>query len=212
MNEAPDDLDADELLGLVRRVWDPAVEDLSYLPVGFGSHHWRATVAGEPRYFVTVDDLGKRHSLETLRAAYAGAAALASSGLTFVVAALPPCAVPLAHRAVSITPWLDGTAAEAIDEGVTATMLRHLHAVDPDDLGVDLPGWRPVVDAGLAERVAVLLQRPWTGGPYGDQAHTAVAAALDDLRRWSVRYADLGRRHGPGRGCRRTASPTGTTS
>ena len=35
--------------------WDLAVDEVEYLPVGFGSHHWRAEGGGE-RWFVTVDD------------------------------------------------------------------------------------------------------------------------------------------------------------
>jgi spectinomycin phosphotransferase len=73
VNESPTALDTDELLTVVRRSWDPSVEALEHLAVGFGAHHWRARVDGEPRYFVTLDDLGERHTLQTLQAAYAGA-------------------------------------------------------------------------------------------------------------------------------------------
>jgi spectinomycin phosphotransferase len=193
VNEAPVDLDPDELLGLVRRSWDPAVEELSYLAVGFGAHHWQARVAGAPRYFVTVDDLGLRHTAETLRAAYAGAAALADKGLHFVVPSLEPYVVDLADRAVSVTPWLDGNPVETIDRATTAAMLDQLHSVDPADLGVDLPQWRPVVDRELAHHISALAQRHWDGGPYGERARAAVTAALDDIGRWAARYAELGR-------------------
>lgn len=192
MNEPPD-LDADELLALVQQSWDPSVDALKYLPVGFGAHHWQAQAGGNNRYFVTLDDLGERHTLQTLQAAYAGAAALAESGLSFVTAPIEPFVVPFADRAASVTPWLDGTPVAAIDKEATAAMLRELHAVDPAVLGVELPRWRPVVGLDLPEHVAERVQRPWPQGPYGERSREAVAGALDDIRHWTARYFELGK-------------------
>ena len=192
MNEPPSDLDTDELLAVVQRSWDESVEALEYLAVGFGAHHFRALVAGEARYFLTLDDLGERHTLQTLQEAYAGASALNRSGLSFVIAPIEPFAVSFAARAVSVTPWLDAASVSAIDADATAMMLRRLHAVDPRTLGVELPRWRPVVGPNLAEQIERRLQRPWSDGPYGERSREAVAAALDDIRRWASRYAELG--------------------
>ena len=57
--------------------------------MGFGAHHWRVDVGGEPGLFATYDRFGKRHSLDSLEAAYAGAIQLADAGLEFVLAPLP---------------------------------------------------------------------------------------------------------------------------
>lgn len=193
MNEPPTDIDPADLLNLVRQTWDRSVETLAHLAVGFGAHHWQARVAGAPRYFVTLDDLGPRHSLQTLQAAYAGASALARSGLDdFVVAPIAPCAVAFAGRAVSITRWLSGAPVDVIDRRATATMLQRLHAVAPATLDTELPPWRPVVGADLADQIDALLQRPWSAGPYGAPSRDAVTAASADVRRWSARYNDLG--------------------
>jgi spectinomycin phosphotransferase len=194
MNEAPADLDTDQLLQAVRRSWHPAVDMLTHLPVGFGAHHWRADVGGRARYFVTLDNLGAHHTLQTLQSAYAGAAALLEAGLTFVIAAIEPYAVPLAGRAISVTPWLEGTPVASIDEKITADMLRQLHAVDPADLGVDLPTWQPIVGPELVDHIAECVQRPWSEGPYGERSRQAVASAHGNIVRWTARYLELGRR------------------
>lgn len=193
MNEPPTDLDIDELLSIVQRSWDPSVEVLEHLAVGFGAHHWQGRVDGEPRYFVTVDDLGARHSLQTLQAAYAGAAALARIGLDFVTAPLEPFVVPFAERGVSVSPWQTGTPVAAIDEDLTAAMLQRLHQVDPAALGVEIPSWEPVVGPDLAELIATAVRQPWSQGPYGERSRAAVTAALDDIGRWTARYGELGR-------------------
>ena len=176
---------------MVQQSWDSSVEALDYLPVGFGAHHWRARVAGGSRYFVTLDDLGARHTLETLQSAYGGAAALARGGLDFVWAPMEPYLVPFADRAVSITPWLSGIVVEAIDEHTTAAMLQRLHAVNPATLDVELPSWRPVVAPDLAERIGALVRRPWTAGPYGARGQEAVVAALPGIGWWTGRYLEL---------------------
>jgi spectinomycin phosphotransferase len=193
MNEPPAELDTDELLRAVQRWWDPAVDAMNHLPVGFGAHHWQAEVAGHARHFVTLDNLGVHHTLQTLRSAYAGAAALAAAGLTFVVAPIEPFAVPFADGALSVTPWLDGTPVATIDQEVTAAMLRELHSVDPAALGVELPGWQPIVGPDLADRIRQSVQRPWSGGPYGERSRQAVMAVLDDIVGWTTRYVELGR-------------------
>ncbi|QGN32594.1 aminoglycoside phosphotransferase [Microlunatus sp. Gsoil 973] len=191
MNEPPADLDIAEFLRLVQRSWDASVDELTHLSVGFGAHHWRADVRGSARYFVTLDGLGERHTVETLRAAYAGAAALARTGLTFVAAPIEPFAVPLEGGAVSVTPWLDGTPVAVIDTGTTAAMLRQLHAVDLIALGVELPPWQPVVGPDLPERLAEWVRHRWAQGPYGERSRAAVVAARDDIGRWTDRYFEL---------------------
>lgn len=193
MHEPPTDVEIDELLTVVQRSWDPAVEVLDHLAVGFGAHHWQACVDGEARYFVTLDGLTGRRTLQTLRAAYAGASALAQQGLNFVTAPIEPFVVRFADRAVSVTPWLDGTPTNVINRAATAAMLQRLHAVDPTTLGVELPSWEPVVGPDLADHIAARVLQPWSDGPHGARSREAVAVALDDIRRWTARYAELGR-------------------
>jgi spectinomycin phosphotransferase len=191
VNEPPSDVDFDEVLGMVQHVWDPAVEALEYLRVGFGAHHWRATIADEPRYFVTLEDLGERHTLQSLEAAYAGAAALARVGLRFVRAPIEPFVAALGNRALSLTPWLEGRPVTRIDPVTTSAMLNELHAVAADSLGVELPKWRPVVGPDLEARLRDRVRRPWNGGPYGERGREAISAALENIGRWAARYLEL---------------------
>jgi spectinomycin phosphotransferase len=48
MLEPPDDVTDAEVLAAVRRHWAPEVDAVDHLPVGWGAHHWRADVDGEP--------------------------------------------------------------------------------------------------------------------------------------------------------------------
>ena len=77
--------------------WDLAVDEVEYLPVGFGSHHWRAEGGGE-RWFVTVDDFDAKRwtpdetrdeGYARLEAAIATSRALRDHGLEFVIAPEP---------------------------------------------------------------------------------------------------------------------------
>ena len=193
MNEPPNGVDIAQLLEIVRASWDASVDDLQLLPVGFGAHHWRASVGGDPRYFVTLDVLGELRTREILLGAYGGASALARQGLTFVVAPLEPYAVPYGAWAVTLTPWLEGAPVDAIDEDATAEMLRRLHAVDENTLGLAIPQWRPVVGPDFADRIREMVQQPWTGGPYGSRSRDAVAGSLSNIDRWTARYQELNR-------------------
>ena len=52
----PTDLTDDEVAAAVVDHWASEPDEITYAPVGFGSHHWWVT-AGADRWFVTVDDL-----------------------------------------------------------------------------------------------------------------------------------------------------------
>ena len=83
MRERPTDVDDADVLETVRAAWDPEIDEVEHLPVGFGAHHWAASAGGERRLFVTLDRLAPRHSPASLEGAYAGAAALFGNGLEF---------------------------------------------------------------------------------------------------------------------------------
>lgn len=82
------------------------VTEVTYAPVGFGSHHWWAVAAGE-RWFVTLDDLdarrrnltdGREHAASRLSAALRTARALRDAGHEFVIAPLPTVSGEVGHR------------------------------------------------------------------------------------------------------------------
>ena len=115
----PDDLEDPAVIEAVASGWGLAVDDVAYAPVGFGSHHWRASGGGQ-RWFVTVDDLdarkrdaaGDRQGVAArLAAALATAQLLRSSGLQFVIAP-------------ELT--LDGDVLHAVNDRYVAALYRHV--------------------------------------------------------------------------------------
>ncbi|WP_019634262.1 phosphotransferase [Actinomadura atramentaria] len=177
--------------------WLPEVADISYLPWGFGAHHWRAT-GGGTTLFVTLDQVEPRHSAASLEAAYAGAAALAAAGLGVACAPLPARSgrftVDVGAGALSVTPWLDGrspTEAESreprhVREVVSA--LAALHRTSPPD---GLRFWAPQVGPEFADELREHTAEPWTSGPLAEQARTALAAHGDAIESWTSRYLEL---------------------
>src|SRR4051794_30206530 len=115
MREPPAFVGNEEVLGVVSDGWRVGVDTVEHLPVGFGAYHWVAREGGTPHFFVTLDALEPRRTAESLEAAYAGAAALASDGLEFVLAPVPHRSggftAVLSGHALSCTPWRHGLAA-----------------------------------------------------------------------------------------------------
>ena len=154
----------------VRRHWLVDVDEVEHLPVGFGVHHWRASVGGEPRPFVTLDALGDRHSADSLEAAYAAAAAL---DLDVVVASLPThtggYTVPLEHGRLSCAPWTAGEVAGAGPVGderlarANIEALARLHAIEPP---AGSPHWRPRVGPDFAPSLDGALRGSWPAWPF----------------------------------------------
>lgn len=187
MLERPSDVTDDEILEVVRRHWEPAADAVEHLPVGWGAHHWRIDVDGEPTLFATLDPDLPRHTYASLEAAYASAAAL---GLAFVWPSLPNVggtyALPLGRRTISVAGWLAGerpaeSAAELPD------LLAALHAAPPPDAA---RAWSSAVDPALTHRLRDLLQLEWTG-PLGPAARELVVDHLAQVGGWARELAHL---------------------
>ena len=115
MQHPPLDLPAPCVAALVGAAWGLAVAEITHLPVGFGSHHWRVTGADGVPWFVTADEPGDREGLAALEGALSVAVAARATGLRGAHAPVPSTAgalvAPLGKRyAVSVQPWLDGPA------------------------------------------------------------------------------------------------------
>ena len=195
MREHPTFVSDAEVLEVVSDGWLAEVDAVEHLPVGFGAYHWVARRDGTPRLFVTLDALEPRHTADSLEAAYAGAAALASGGLEFVVA-------PVAHRsgnftaalagqALSCTPWREGVVAgtgpvegDRLARGNAAALAR-LHAAK---LELPIPTWRPLVGPDLADTLAGLARTSWSTGPLGEPARAAIRRRLPAIRGWTAAY------------------------
>jgi hypothetical protein len=94
----PDQLSREVLTSALAGGWGIAAVSLAYLPVGFGSHHWKAVDGAGTAWFVTADDLEARQwygdepaggTFARLRSALAAAQDLRAGGAAFVVAPVP---------------------------------------------------------------------------------------------------------------------------
>ena len=130
MREPPPDVSDGDVLSAIRDHWTPEVDGVEHLPVGFGAHHWVASVRGRPTYFVTLDSFGAHHDAESLETAYAAASRLMFP-LDFVVAPVPstsgPLTTPFAGGALSVTPWINGETPPSLDLATTSALLTRLH-------------------------------------------------------------------------------------
>ncbi|WP_074261457.1 phosphotransferase [Agromyces cerinus] len=197
MRTPPDDLDPRALARVLGDEWGFEAVDLDHVPLGFGSHHWRATDASGARRFVTVDDLGagEAGTREVRLARLARALETAGwlrdrHGLEFVVAPLPPAsgAVPTTvgeRWAATVFPWLEvGT--EAVSAATALDLLVAMHSATGhppavrDDLVLQD---RHAIDRAMAE-----LDAPWSGGPYSEPARRALAAVELSVRAALERY------------------------
>ncbi len=195
MLEPPAHVSDADVLDAVRAGWDPDVDTVEHLPVGFGAHHWRAGTSGRWHWFVTLDRPGDRHTATSLEAAYAGAAQLRASGLEFVHAAVPTTArrltAPLHDGFLSLDPWVDG---DRVGDGpppdrasaeTTASMLRRLHATAAQSA---IPRWAPFIDPGLDDDLTTRTATPWASGPYGEPARRALRERLTEISGWVTAY------------------------
>ncbi len=199
----PTDLDPVALVEELAH-WGLREPKLEYLPVGFGSHHWRADNPDGSRAFVTVDDLTAAfqggddvHSaFSALERAYRTAAALRNgAGLEFVLAPLADDEGGPSRRlgeryAVSVTPFLEGSSSsfgtyETEDERRRiGELLGRLHVVG-EAIPADLPRREDLtipsrsVLSGALENLAL----PWQTGPFAEPTRALLVARADELHR-----------------------------
>ena len=187
----PADLDRAELAAAVERHWGLDELRLDYVPVGFGSHHWRA---GD--WFITVDDLAAGHqaypdpdcSFSALDRAYQTAAALRHGArLDFVVAPVPDSDGAVIRRlsgryAVTVFPFIDGESCEwgpyetGDERRMMGGILGRLHAAT-ERLPAGLPRVENfAVPARAAFEDALFdLQHRWTTGPFAERTRRLLA-------------------------------------
>jgi spectinomycin phosphotransferase len=177
------------------------VQDLSYLPVGFGGYHWLAVDQAGSRWFVTVSDLAAPW-LPDLPAAMQTAAWLArEAGLGFVVAPVPARTGQVvgsldSRHALTLFPYADltpGRFEDPVSDGDRAAiidMLAALHTATPT--GIQVPrrplelATRQAIDQALAS-----LGVPWNGGPYAEPGRDLVARYERPLRQAFARFGGL---------------------
>lgn len=210
MRTRPEGLPDAVLLGALSEGWDLRAVALEYCTVGFGSHHWCATEAGDRRWFVTGDDLEAQRnsageSLETsfarLRMALTTARAVRDAGAAFVVAPIPSRDGAVVRRvstryALALYPYVEGESRSgeyeaSPDRGAVLDLIVKLHA-SPAELTRDTS----VDDFMVTARDALMralrdLSGPWDQGPYSDRARVLLARHAGEITRLLDRYDQL---------------------
>lgn len=180
---------------------------IDYLPVGAGSHHYRAIDTDGRVWFVTVDALvvklfgvmGPTYSpwlevdldaaFDVLDRAFRTAVALRRAGLEFVHAPIAQSdgevLVRLGDYAVSVFPFIDGISVITPRDGrhrVLAALGRLHAAVDVIPPGV---AQRDTLRVPLTQRFLKWLddlESPWTTGPYGEPARLLLRSSVRPIR------------------------------
>jgi spectinomycin phosphotransferase len=207
--------DSDVAAALARQ-WALTVQDLFYLPVGFGGYHWRAVDQTGSRWFVTVSSLDSPW-VPDLPAAKQTAAWLATQArLDFVVAPVPTRAGQVvgsldSRHALTLFPYLDvapSSFEDPIADGdrdAIIDMLARLHTAIPKRIQVPTrpparsstrpwPAWASPGQAARTPSRAVICW-PGTNGHYVGPSRDSTACSTES-----------GRLAGPMSS--RTASPT----
>jgi spectinomycin phosphotransferase len=200
LNDLPDELDVDALPGVLRDGWGIDIATIEYAPVGFGSYHWIATDMAGTRLFVTVDDLDRKpwsgdsrvSAFDGLKRSFGTARMLRDAGLEFVLAPIPGLDHDAIRRVdqrytVAVFPFAHGESSRFGEHrtperrAAVFEMLARLHratsvvaSIVPRP-GLDLPG-RSQLEAALRA-----IDEPWTGGPYGELARTALLRRAGDV-------------------------------
>jgi spectinomycin phosphotransferase len=201
VRERPVDISDSDVAAALARQWALTMQDMSYLPVGFGGYHWLAADPTGTRWFVTVSDLASPW-VPDLPAAMQTAAWLATqAGLGFVVAPVPTRAGQVVgsldrRHALTLFPYLDAAPShfeDPIDDGDRAAiidMLARLHTAIPE--GIQVPsrplelGTRQAIDQALGS-----LGVPWTSGPYAEPGRDLLARYERPLRQAFTRFDGL---------------------
>jgi spectinomycin phosphotransferase len=206
----PDDLTDGQIVTELAAGWGFRAETCSYLPAGFGSHHWLATDAAGDQLFLIVHDLPNmlRSQADTtdaafsrLRTALGCAVSLRrDADLEFVVAPLPAAGGEVLRRlsarySLAAAPYLADCEAgherefPASDLPAFLRMLARLHrarpAVAPERCDFALQN-----ADGLRAALASTSE-PWDDGPYGERARALLTRHAAGLVALMAVYGQL---------------------
>jgi hypothetical protein len=151
VHERPADIADNAVRAALSRQWALTVRELSYLPVGFGGHHWLAIDQTGSRWFVTVSDLAAPWVPDLPAAMQTAAWPAGEGGLEFVVAPVPTTAGQIvgsldSDHALTLFPHVDPAPSDSDDEiddadrAAIIDLLARLHTATPPDIA--LPGRR----------------------------------------------------------------------
>jgi aminoglycoside phosphotransferase (APT) family kinase protein len=205
----PDGLSDELLTRALVGGWDITPAAISYLAVGYGSHHWQTTAIEGARWFVTVDDLAERlrspadttdAAYGRLRSALLTARALHESGASFAVTPVATVDGDVLHRigeayALAVYPFVDGQAREygdalaPADLAAILPLITAVHGAPASVRGHARTDDFLLAGAGVLRRALDDLAGRWDGGPYGEPARRLLTRHASSLDR-QLRHRD----------------------
>ncbi len=211
----PPDLSDDAVAEAFRDGWGIQADSIGYAPVGFGSHHWRAT-ANSGRWFITVDDLDTRlldrtdsrsAARDRLTAALSTALSLQSSGHEFVVGPTPSASGQVVHSiddryTIAVHPHVVGVSGQfgPFDDReerlAVVDLLVRLHGTLHDaDIVIPartddhaIPGRGQLLDAVVEVSES---SEPWSTGPFAQPVSELLRRHHGPLQRALAAYDEL---------------------
>ncbi|HVX45312.1 MAG TPA: phosphotransferase [Mycobacteriales bacterium] len=171
MRDEPPDLPLTRVAEFLRIHWGIEPAAVKYAPVGHGSHHWIASNAAGPAWFVIGDRLSDGRWVE-LSASAQVARRLADSGCDFVLAPIPDRTDTLVRAlpenwALQVAPYVRG---RSTDQGAwtdpdeqreIARMIGRVHSEPPP---ASVPRWNSTpVNRDEIESALQDLDQPWPG-------------------------------------------------
>jgi spectinomycin phosphotransferase len=206
----PGDLADDTVAATVADGWGLRAAAIDYVPIGFGSHHWRVEADGR-RWFVTADDLRAKKwhraepphgPLRRLHAALSTAHRLCDDGLTFVVAPVAGSSgevlrLAADHFAIAVYPYLHGRSPDSDTYSTRADRLAVLDLIARVHRAPDSTARHALEDSFAIQcrddlTVALTeLSGRWDTGPYGEPARAVLRRHAGELQRVLARYDSL---------------------
>jgi hypothetical protein len=208
----PDELTDAQIVADLAAGWGFRAESCSYLPVGFGSHHWLAADAAGNQLFLIVHDLpAMLHSQDDttdaafgrLQTAFGCALSLRrDADLEFVLAPVPAAGGEVVRRlsarySLAARPYLadcePGQEREFLagDLPAVVRLLTRLHgarpAVAPQRCDFTLQN-ADGLRAALAKT-----GEPWDGGPYGERASALLTRHAAGVVALMAAYGEMAR-------------------
>lgn len=201
MFQEPHDLDQESIAKVLAKSVNFDAHTLEYLPVGFGSHHWRATDSHGRELFLSVDDLvagchanaGIPNSVfAKLEAAYSAARELHLIGaLEFVVSPLQGSNGSVLQRinerySLAAYPLLNGSALEQMDDGQRSRvrdLIIRLHGASAVVQSIAATETGELPGKGALHEAIAAVSEPSGQGPYAARARVLLAAKAETLTR-----------------------------
>lgn len=206
----PDNLTDADIVRCVAGGWGVTVSAAEWVPVGFGSHHWRVT-GDRKRWFVSVDDLDARRrdesetrpdALRGLAAALAVARSLRDTGLDFVVAPMPTLSGDIVHQVddryiAALYEFVDGEShawspyPTRADRLAVLDRIVAVHTTPTTRAPMAIRDDFAIPGRGELDQLLAGDDSPWGPGPYAEPARALLHDHRDALLRVLARYDDL---------------------